>query len=101
MARVARGAGVPPSALVLDPYARSTAESAERVWLLAKQHGWQKLIVVSEPYHLRRASWLFRELGLEVETACAPWSQQRWSNVYQTLREAGGLLAMIVGLRTL
>jgi uncharacterized SAM-binding protein YcdF (DUF218 family) len=101
MARVAREAGVPDSALVLDTQATSTSESAEMVKALAVQHGWQRVILVSEPYHLRRASWLFREQGLEVETACAPWSAQRWSNVYQTLREAGGLLVMIVGLRTL
>lgn len=101
MARVAREAGVPPGALALDPYARSTAESAERIWTLAQVHGWRRIIIVSEPYHLRRASILFRDLGLEIETACAPWGQQRWSNVYQTLREAGGLLVMIIGLRTL
>jgi uncharacterized SAM-binding protein YcdF (DUF218 family) len=101
MARVAREAGVPASALVLDVHATSTAESAEQISALAELHGWSRLIVVSEPYHLRRASWLFREQGLDVETACSPWSTQRWSNVYQTLREAGGLVVMTVGIRTL
>ena len=101
MARAAREAGVPASALVLDTQATSTSESAERVSALAARHGWNSVIVVSEPYHLRRASWLFREQGLDVQTACSPWGGQRWSNVYQTVREAGGLLVMIVGLRTL
>lgn len=101
MARVAREAGVPERALVLDTQAASTSERAERIRALAQLHGWSRVIIVSEPYHLRRASWLFREQGLEVQTACSPWSDQRWSNVYQTLREAGGLLVMIVGLRTL
>ena len=101
MARVARESGVPASALVIEPEATSTSESAEKVRALALAHGWQRVIVVSEPYHLRRASWLFREQGLEVQTACSPWSNQRWANVYQTLREAGGLLIMMVGIRTL
>ena len=101
MARMARAAGVPDSALVLDIEATSTSESAEKVAALARAHGWQRVLVVSEPYHLRRASWLFREQGLEVQTACAPWGDRRWTNVYQSLREAGGLLVMILGLRTL
>ena len=100
MARVAREAGVPDTALVLDAEATSTSESAEKVRALAQLHGWKRIILVSEPYHLRRASRLFREQGLEVQAACSPWSDQRWSNAYQTLREAGGLLVRIVGLRT-
>ena len=101
MARVARGAGVPDSALVLESAATSTSESAEQVRALAAIHGWQRVIVVSEPYHLRRASLLFRSEGLEVQTACAPWGDQTWSNAYQTLREAGGLLVGLIGIRTL
>lgn len=92
MARVARAGGVPDAALVLEPAATSTAESAERVRALAEAHGWQRVILVSEPYHLRRASLLFRWQGLQVETACAPWGDRAWTNVYQTVREAGGLL---------
>jgi uncharacterized SAM-binding protein YcdF (DUF218 family) len=101
MARVARAGGVPDAALVLDAQATSTSESAENVRALAAAHGWQRVIVVSEPYHLRRASLLFRAEGLDVETACAPWSDQPWTNVYQTLREAGGLLVGAIGIRTL
>jgi uncharacterized SAM-binding protein YcdF (DUF218 family) len=101
MARVARAGGVPESALILDREATSTAESAEKVRALAASHGWQHLILVSEPYHLRRASLLFESQGFTVETACAPWSEQTWSNVYQTLREAGGLLVGAIGIRTL
>jgi uncharacterized SAM-binding protein YcdF (DUF218 family) len=101
MARVARARGVPDSALILDLEAASTAERAERVRALADTHGWQRLIVVSEPYHLRRASLLFRSEGLVVETACAPWGDRAWSNIYQTVREAGGLLVGAIGIRTL
>ena len=101
MARVARAGGVPDSALVLDLEATSTSESAEKIRALAAAHGWQRVILVSEPYHLRRASLMFRSAGLDVQTACAPWGDQVWSNVYQTVREAGGLLVGTIGIRTL
>jgi uncharacterized SAM-binding protein YcdF (DUF218 family) len=101
MARVARTGGVPDAALVLDLEATSTSESAEKVGALASTYGWERVILVSEPYHVRRAALLFQGQGLAVETACAPWSDQTWSNVYQTLREAGGLLVGAIGIRTL
>ena len=101
MARVARSSGVPDTALVLETAATSTFESAEKVGSLARVHGWQRVIVVSEPYHLRRASLLFRAEGLAVQTACAPWGDRTWTNVYQTLREAGGLIVGAIGIRTL
>ena len=101
MARVARAGGVPDSALLLDLEATSTSESAENLRALAETRGWRRLILVSEPYHLRRASLLFRSEGLDVLTACAPWGDQTWSNVYQTVREAGGLLVGTIGIRTL
>ena len=50
------------------------------------------MIVVSEPYHVLRAGWMFRDRGLEVEVACAAWGPEMSWRVYQTLREVGGLL---------
>ena len=98
MARVARANGVPDAALVLEGEAVSTAESAELVRALAEAHGWQQVILVSEPYHLRRSSLLFRAQGLAVQPACAPWGTQVWSNAYQTAREAGGLILQSFGI---
>jgi uncharacterized SAM-binding protein YcdF (DUF218 family) len=100
MARVARARGVPDSALVLETEAHRTVESAALVRALADEHGWQRIILVSEPYHLRRSSLLFRSEGLTVQTACAPWGQQLWTNLYQTAREAGGILVQSLGIAT-
>ena len=80
--------------------AASTAESAELVRALAETHGWQRVIVVSEPYHLRRSTLLFQAQGLGVQTACAPWGAQLWPNVYQTMREAGGIILQAFGIAT-
>lgn len=100
MARVARAGGVPDTALILEREAVSTAESAARVRALAEAHGWQRIILVSEPYHLRRSSLLFQSHGLAVQTACAPWGTQFWTNAYQTMREAGGLMLQSLGIAT-
>jgi uncharacterized SAM-binding protein YcdF (DUF218 family) len=100
MARVARANGIPDAALVLEREAASTAESAALVRALAETHGWQQVIVVSEPYHLRRSALLFQAQGLAVQTACAPWSAQTWPNVYQTMREAGGIILQSFGIAT-
>ena len=97
MARVARSRGVPDGALVLEVEAHRTVESAERVKALAEAHGWQNVILVSEPYHLRRSSLLFEAEGIGVQTACAPWGPPTWTNLYQTAREAGGLLVQGAG----
>jgi uncharacterized SAM-binding protein YcdF (DUF218 family) len=92
MARAARARGVPAEALVLEDRATSTVESAEYVAALAERNGWRSVIVVSEPYHVTRAGWMFRDRGLDVQTACAAWGPEASWRVYQTLREVGGLI---------
>ena len=92
MARVAREAGVPADALVLESRATSTLTNAAYVAALAGERGWRSVGVVSEPYHVLRAGWMFRDRGLEVQMACAAWGPEPSWRVYQTLREVGGLL---------
>jgi uncharacterized SAM-binding protein YcdF (DUF218 family) len=90
IAGIARAHGVPDSALVLEDHAHSTDASADLIRVLAESHGWKRLIVVSEPYHLLRAGWMFRDRGFEVQTACAVGPESRIA-IYQALRELGGL----------
>lgn len=60
MARFAESLGVPAAAIVREPRARDTAENAG--YSVALCPGC-RLIVVSAPYHLRRATRLFRCAG--------------------------------------
>ena len=76
----------------MEARATSTLTSAEYVAALAREHGWRDVSVVSEPYHLLRAGWMFRDHGLEVQTTCAAWGPAPYWWVYQSLREVGGLL---------
>jgi len=92
MARFARARGVPAGAMVLESAATSTLTSARYVGEIARERGWRSVVVVSEPYHLLRAGWMFRDQGLDVQVACAAWPAEPYWRAYQTLREVGGLL---------
>jgi uncharacterized SAM-binding protein YcdF (DUF218 family) len=93
IASVAVAAGVPAGRIVIEDRARSTEDSAIFVRQLANNYGWRRLIVVSDPYHLPRAAWLFRERGFDVQTACSDDSvYRRGTLAYQAIREVGGFL---------
>jgi uncharacterized SAM-binding protein YcdF (DUF218 family) len=65
MAEALRELGVPAAALRIEPTARSTAENATRVAALLAPEGVRRVWLVSQPFHLRRARWLFGRAGLE------------------------------------
>lgn len=74
--------GVPTSALVLEPAARTTAENARLVAaLFPGASAW----IVTQPFHARRAVWLFRRAGMQVSA----WSfesdveRRRWLRTWR------------------
>jgi uncharacterized SAM-binding protein YcdF (DUF218 family) len=52
--------GVDPAEVQLLPPGGSTAEEAGAFAALAHRCGWRSAIVVTSPFHTRRAGWLFR-----------------------------------------
>lgn len=75
MAARARVLGVPESATLVDATSRDTADNArEAVALLCQGRPdcHPSVIVVSSPYHLRRARMLFRCAGARVQVAASP-----------------------------
>ena len=52
--------GVPRSAIVLANGTQSTREDAEMTRTLIQAHGWKTALLVTDPYHIRRATWTFR-----------------------------------------
>jgi uncharacterized SAM-binding protein YcdF (DUF218 family) len=67
MARIAEDLGVEPGRVVTEDQSRSTVEQAEQVAALAAANGWQRVVVVTDRYHLPRAGFLFRRAGLDAE----------------------------------
>lgn len=56
--------------VVVLPPGESTRDEAVATAKLAKQHGWQTIILVTDALHMRRAAATFTKVGLEV--ICAP-----------------------------
>ena len=62
-AEVLRENGVPPEAIVLEERSRSTEENAAYSQEIMQQRGWESALVVSDGYHLLRATWIFSQQG--------------------------------------
>ena len=102
--------GVPPSAIIQPARIHgNTAQEAQTLHQLAQQHGWRRIIVVTSPYHLRRAAFAIRrELkGTDVEvdmhaTRYEPAHPDRWWENREDLRwvldEGAKLIAYELGL---
>ncbi len=65
MARWVRAAGVPDSALRVDREATTTRENALRAAELLFPEGRRRVWLVTQPFHLRRALYLFRRAGFD------------------------------------
>jgi len=64
MKRTAVAAGVPATAIVVEGTSATTEENAQRVAELMQTRGLRSAILVTSPYHQRRAAMLFeREFG--------------------------------------
>jgi uncharacterized SAM-binding protein YcdF (DUF218 family) len=77
--------GVPVSALLFDEVSANSWQEAGSVRALMLREGWTRVIVVSDPPHQRRLSWVwsrtFRESGLEYSLVAAGmpgWDARNW-----------------------
>lgn len=66
MARIAAAAGIGADRLVLEDRSRNTFENALYTGRITRERGWRRLLVVTDSYHLPRALYVFRRLGLAV-----------------------------------
>lgn len=79
--------GVPPEAISTESESHSTWKNAIYAARICREHGWQRVILVSEPYHLRRARGNFQRQNLQVFVAPSP--NYRWPRrLRMTWREA-------------
>lgn len=63
--------GVPQQDLILEEHSTSTRENAEYAARICRERGWKRVVVVSDPYHLLRASREFERAGLVPYTSPA------------------------------
>lgn len=64
-ATLAEQQGVPAGDILLEERSTSTWENAQNAAAICREHGWRRVIVVSDPYHLWRARRDFALAGIE------------------------------------
>jgi uncharacterized SAM-binding protein YcdF (DUF218 family) len=67
MVERAEALGVPPRALVTEDRSQNTSENASNVKELGAMAGWRSVLVVSQPFHLRRALLWFERCGFAAQ----------------------------------
>lgn len=84
--------GVPENAIIVEENSRSTEENAINSHTIMRDNGWQTAVIVSESYHVFRASWIFSLEGLTVYSSPVPASQAPFSfYIYSLAREVVAL----------
>ncbi len=64
--------GIPESAIILEENAANTYENVKLVTKILEQNGWANILLVSSPYHMRRASLVFNKIAKEINVYYAP-----------------------------
>jgi len=86
--------GVPPERIVVEDRARNTFENAVYSGRIFHDCGWRRLVVVTDAFHMPRALFVFRRLGLPVAGDPVPGryglSRLVWCREY--LQETGSLI---------
>jgi|APTNR8051073442_1049403.scaffolds.fasta_scaffold00709_18 uncharacterized SAM-binding protein YcdF (DUF218 family) len=58
--------GVPDDRIVVEDRAKNTFENALYTGLIIRRRGWKSVVVVTDAFHMPRALYVFRRLGLGV-----------------------------------
>ena len=86
--------GVPFEAILLEHTALTTRQNALFSSALMRAHGFRRALIVTQPYHMRRAVAAFRKVGVEAEPLRFPSAR---NSLRQVAREYVALA--IYGLR--
>lgn len=58
--------GIAEARIVVEDQAKNTFENALYTGLIMRQRGWQRVVVVTDAFHMPRALYVYRRLGLKV-----------------------------------
>lgn len=78
MRALAEDNGVPASAIVLEQQAASTIDNVRFVNRILDEHRWQRILLVSSPYHMRRAVLTWRRVAPAVTVVPTPPAQTQF-----------------------
>ena len=63
---------VPDAAILIETQAKNTRDNVVLSNQILAQHGWRRILVVSSPYHMRRAMMTWRRLAPNVAVTATP-----------------------------
>jgi uncharacterized SAM-binding protein YcdF (DUF218 family) len=72
MKAVAVANGVPAGAIILEESAANTYENVAFTKRILDAHGWRRILLVSSPYHMRRAMATWRKIAPEIAVTPTP-----------------------------
>jgi uncharacterized SAM-binding protein YcdF (DUF218 family)/glycosyltransferase involved in cell wall biosynthesis len=100
MKALAISEGVPAADIVLETRAGSTRENVLFVRDIAERQGWSRILLVSSPYHMRRATSTWRKLapGIAVVPTPATRSQYYQHGVGASFEQVRGIAQEYVAL---
>jgi len=78
MKELAVGHGVPASAIILETDAANTLENVQFVRRILEARGLRSILLVSSPYHMRRALATWRKQAPEIEVVPSPVAQSQF-----------------------
>jgi uncharacterized SAM-binding protein YcdF (DUF218 family)/glycosyltransferase involved in cell wall biosynthesis len=78
MRMLAVGQGVPPDAIVVENRSTNTYQNVAFVHEILRERGWTSVLLVSSPYHMRRALLVWHKLAPEVRVIPAPPSRSQF-----------------------
>jgi uncharacterized SAM-binding protein YcdF (DUF218 family)/glycosyltransferase involved in cell wall biosynthesis len=70
--------GVPPSSILLEEHATNTYQNVAFVDEMLRAHQWRKIVLVSSPYHMRRALMVWRKQAPDVAVVPSPVPQSEF-----------------------
>jgi uncharacterized SAM-binding protein YcdF (DUF218 family) len=72
--------GVPPGAIVQEDRALDTIQNMSYSQAIMRQHGWNTAVLVTEPFHIKRATLIAHDDGMTIYPSPAVHSAN-WSNL--------------------
>jgi uncharacterized SAM-binding protein YcdF (DUF218 family) len=93
MRELALSQDVPPAALLLETQAANTRENVVFTHDILAAHHWRSILLVSSPYHMRRALLTWRKAAPEIAVMAAPVTRSQFY-----AHDRGASLAQIRGI---
>jgi uncharacterized SAM-binding protein YcdF (DUF218 family) len=94
--------GVPANAILLEDSSHTTYENVINAKQVADANGLKKVLIVSDPMHMKRAVAMARDIGLEAYPSPTPttryqgWRSQMGSLAHETYYYMGYLMRRLM-----